>query len=110
MPDLMKSYPTASVGQAEVAVYTAGDTVIASTLIGVLCANNNDAGAQKVSLRMKRGSNYYNVIKDAPNPVSDTFVPSGAEGKLVLNANDALMAKVDVGTIDVIVSMLEQTP
>lgn len=106
----MKSYPTAAVGQTEVAVYTAGGTVIAATLVGVLCANNNDVGAQKVTLRMKRGASFYNVIKDAPNPVADTFVPSGAEGKLVLNANDSLMAKVDVGTIDVIVSMLEQTP
>lgn len=110
MPDVLKSNPTAAVGQTEVAVYTASGTVIAATLIGVLCANNGDVGAQKVTLRMKRGASFYNVIKNAPNPIGDTFLPSGAEGKLVLMANDSLMATVDVGTIDVIVSMLEQTP
>ncbi len=110
MPSALKSVPTAGVN-ADTAVYVAGSSpATTATMIGILVCNNGDAGAQKGNVRMKRGSNFFNIIKNVPIPVGDTFVPSGFEGKIVLMPGDELHVSVNVGTVDVLVSMLEQTP
>lgn len=111
MPSALKSFPTAGVSSSETVVYTAtASPAVTATMIGILVCNNNDGGAQRCTLRLKRGANFYNIGKAIPIPLSDTFVPSGFEGKLVLMPGDELRVSVDTGTVDVIASMLEQTP
>jgi hypothetical protein len=109
MPSTLKSALLPAVS-ADTVVYTAGANVTA-TIIGVLIANNGDGpGTQHATVRFQRGATYTNIIKGVPIPAGDTFVPSGFEGKIVMIPNDALHVAVDIGTVDVTVSFLEQTP
>jgi hypothetical protein len=81
-----------------------------ATVIGVLIANNGDGpGTQSATVRIQRGAVYCNVIKGVPVPVGDTFVPSGFEGKIVLLPGDNLKVSVNIGTVDVTASYLEQS-
>lgn len=110
MPSALKSYPTAGVS-GETVVYTASASApaITATMIGILVANNGDGGACTVTVRLKRGANFFNVIKNANLPLGDTFVPSGMEGKIVMQPGDELRVACSSGTVDVIASMLEQS-
>jgi hypothetical protein len=111
MPSNLKSTLTPGIS-AETTVYSAPTSpVTTSTVIGVLVANNGDGpGTQLITIRLQRSTTYTNIVKQAILPAGDTFVPSGAEGKLVMMAGDNLKVSVNVGTVDVTTSYLEQTP
>jgi hypothetical protein len=108
MPSVLKSQPTAAVGQSKTVVFSAGANVTA-TIIGCLCSNVG-AVAQNCSAYMRRASVDYSIITNGSVPVGNTLAVVGEEGKVVLMPNDALVVVNSAGTTDVIVSYLEQTP
>jgi hypothetical protein len=110
MPSTLKSTVTPGVS-AEATVYSpATSPPTTATVIGVLIANNGDGpGTQTANVRIQRGATSVNVIKGVSIPVGDTFVPSGFEGKIVLMPGDNLRVSVNIGTVDVTASYLEQS-
>ena len=56
----------------------------------------------------RRSAVDYSVVTNGPLPVANSLAVVGEEGKIVLMPGDAIVAVVDVGTIDVIASYLEQ--
>lgn len=110
MPDILTSTIKPGVS-AEATVYTpATSPPTVATIIGILVANNGDGpGTQIATVRIQRGATSVNVIKGVSIPSGDTFVPSGFEGKIVLLPGDNLRVGVNIGTVDVTVSSLEQS-
>lgn len=107
MASVLKSALNPGVAQAPVACLTAaaGATI---TIIGLMMANTS-ASPQKGTARVVRAAVTANIIKDGPIPNGNTLCPVGENGKVVLNPGDVLQCLCDVGTMDVIVSYLEQS-
>jgi|GEM_PF-2443901 len=109
MPSVLTSTPAAAVGQSKVVVYTAPTSpATTATIIGCTCSNTG-AAVQHGSVFMRRAAVDYSIITNGVIPVGNTLAVVGEEGKTVLQPGDSIVAVVDVGTMDVIVSHLEQT-
>ncbi len=108
MASILKSQPNAAVAQTKVVVLQAGaqDT---NTVIGLLCSNTSTSD-QHASVYLRRASVDYSIITNGAVPANDTLAAVGEDGKVVMMPNDAIVAVCDTGTMDVIVSYLNQTP
>lgn len=112
MPNILKSYPTAGITNNSGAGGTSY-TVPASTtstFIGFNIANNSTTAVVSVQVTMKRGATTYNWVPAGANiPVGSALDIVGVEGKLVGQAGDVFTVIPTGGTVDTIVSVLEQS-
>lgn len=109
MPSVLNSQPTAAVAQAKVVCYTAPTSpATTATIIGLLMSNTS-SGPQHGSAFLRRASVDYSIITGAPIPNGNTLAAVGEDGKVVCMPGDAIVCVCDTGTMDVIVSKLEQT-
>lgn len=107
MASVLKSTLTPGVAQAAVACLTAGAGATI-TVIGLMMANNY-ATPIKGTARVVRSAVTANIILNGPIPNANTLCPVGENGKIVLMPGDIIQCLCDVGTMDVIISYLEQT-
>ncbi len=110
MASAFKSATAINVGTSLTTIYTcpANTTV---TIIGLyLC--NQSAGAINGTVEFYDSStgNHAGILSASPIPDGSTVVAIGGEGKVVLNAGDAIKIQSNVASsIDVVLSYLEQT-
>lgn len=105
---ILKSTPVQGVAQTKTVIYTAPTSPpTTSTIIGLLMSNTT-SGAQHGSAYFRRASVDYSIITGAPIPTGNTLAAVGEDGKVVLMPGDAIVSVCDVGTMDVILSYLEQ--
>lgn len=109
MSNTLKSYPVAAIpANTGGAAYTVPASTTA-TLIGCSIANNSSTAVITVNVQLKRSGNFYNwVPPGASIPVGGSLQVVGVEGKMVLQAADVLVITPIGGTVDTIVSVLEQ--
>ena len=102
MANTFKNYTDSSVGPALTTIYTVpGGTT--SVLIG--CNLANRIGTQ-ITASVQLGSTY--IVKDAPIPAGSAL--SVLDGKIIAEAADTIVVtSSDASSVDVIVSVLEQT-
>lgn len=105
---VLKSQPTAGVGQSATTIFTA-DTTVTATIIGLNVSNKGTTN-QYVTIQLKRGANVYSIVTKGLVPAGNSLSAVGSEGKIVAMPNDLIQAFCDTGTFDTIVSYLEQTP
>lgn len=109
MPSVLKSTPNQAVGQTKVVCYTANTSPATTTTVIGLLMSNTSTGAQHGSAYFRRASVDYSIITNGSIPVGNTLAACGEDGKVVLMPGDAIVAICDAGTMDVILSYLEQT-
>lgn len=109
MPSVLNSQPTAAVAQTKVVCYTAPTSpATTATVIGLMLSNTSTV-SQHGSAFLRRGGTDYSIITNGVIPVGNTLCCCGEDGKVVMIPGDAIVAVCDAGTMDVIVSKLEQT-
>lgn len=110
--NVLKSYPTAGIANNSGAGGTAY-TVPASTtatIIGFNISNNSTTSVISVQVTLTRGATTYNWIPAGANiPVGSALDCVGVEGKMVLAAGDVIKVIPTGGTVDTIISVLEQS-
>lgn len=102
MANTFKNYTSASVGTSPTTVYTVGGGTT-SVLIGCNLANRL---ATQITVDVQLGSTY--IVKGAPIPAGAAL--SVLDGKIIAEAADTIVVtSSDASSVDVIVSVLEQT-
>jgi hypothetical protein len=108
--NVLKSYPVAALaaGAAGTAYTVPASTT--ATVIGFSIANNSSTAVISVNVQLKRGATSYNWVPPGANiPVGGSLQVVGVEGKMVLAPGDLLTVTPVGGTVDTIVSVLEQS-
>lgn len=102
MANTFKNYTSASIGTSPATVYTVPSATTA-VLIGCNLANRI---ATQVTVDVQLGSTY--IVKDAPIPAGSAL--SVLDGKIIAEAADTIVVtSSDASSVDVIVSVLEQS-
>lgn len=112
MANTLKSVPTAAIANNSGAggtVYNPGAGITA-TLIGFNIANNSTTTVISVQVTLTRSAVTYNIVPaGAIIPVGSSLNLVGIEGKMVFMANDVVKVIPTGGTVDTLVSVLEQS-
>jgi hypothetical protein len=108
MASVLKSAFIPGVGSGAPTVCLTAGAATTITIIGLMMANVS-ANPIKGTAQVKRGATVANIIAGGPIPNANTMCPVGENGKIVLMPNDILQCITDTGTMDVVVSYLEQT-
>jgi hypothetical protein len=79
-------------------------------LIGLHISNNSTTAVVSVQVTLTRGGTTVNLIPPGANiPVGGTLACVGNEGKIVVLGSDIVKVIPTGGTVDTIVSVLEQS-
>ena len=109
MASTLKSSPTFGIAQVATTIYTAAASpATTATIIGLLCSNTGSV-IQHATVKLVRGGTGYSIITGGVVPTGNTLECTGND-KVVVMPGDSITAVCDAGTMDCIVSYLEQTP
>lgn len=109
MPAILNSTPTQGVAQTKVVCYTAPTSpATTATIIGLLMSNTS-GGSQHGSAFLRRSGTDYSIITNGIVPVGNTLAACGEDGKVICIPGDSIVCVCDAGTMDVIISKLEQS-
>ena len=105
---VLKSQPTKGVGQSVTTIFTA-DATVTATIIGLNVSNTGPTNLF-ATVQLKRGGVAYSILTKGLVPPGNSLSVIGVEGKIVAMPNDIIQAFNDTGSMDTILSYLEQTP
>lgn len=110
MASAFKSATAVNVGASLTTVYTTPSNTTV-TIIGLyLCNQSGGAIEATVEFFDTSNSHHATIVKNTPIPSDSTVVAIGGEGKIVLEAGDAIKVQSNVASsMDVTLSYLEQT-
>jgi|SRR5215469_6436209 len=107
MPSVLNSALAPGIGTSSSTIYTAGSGLIATTVIGLI-ASNTTANPLNFSAWLNRGATKCSIVTNGPVPVGNTLQCVGPD-KLVMQPGDFITGQCSTGSVDVIVSKLEQS-
>lgn len=106
MAEAFKPQITAGVGLTETVLYTCPASTQA-VCIGLIAANILGSDV-KVTVRVKKGATYGNVIKNGNIPTGQSAPIIGSDAKIALEAGDQLLGTCDTASgLDFITSVME---
>jgi hypothetical protein len=108
MPSILKSVGVDNIQQSAASIIVAGATATL-TCIGLNVSNTSTANLY-ATIQLKRGPKTFSILTKGLVPPGNSLSAIGSEGKIVAMPNDEIRAFNDVGTMDIILSYLEQTP
>ena len=110
MASSFKSATAVNVGTSLTTVYTCPSSTTVTVIGLYLCNQSGGAIEATVEFFDTSASHHATIVKNTPIPSDSTVVAIGGEGKVVLEAGDAIKVQSNVASsMDIVLSYLEQT-